>query len=190
MDSYWLLDHEKYDEAIKSLTLPTLTPNFMTKILETFTQAHRHDLVVLYVQTLQEPLDSPSKVELYLSALLRLDVTRALFFTRTAPADLRQGLFEKSLEKATKTSEGAQVVANFPYDEQEEAWARALLTQGPSGDRAPAIEALKLRLTFLGETLEAAKLAQKFGTGAGESSHLLRQSCTPVERKMLDAPQA
>ncbi|ORY79494.1 ELYS-like domain-containing protein, partial [Protomyces lactucae-debilis] len=130
MDSYWLLDREQYDEAIKSLTVPTLTPNFMTKILETFTQAQRPDLIVVYVQTLQEPLDSPAKIDLYLSALLRIDVTRALFFTRTAPAALRQGLFEKSLVEATTTHQGAGIVANFPYEAEEEQWARALLNSG------------------------------------------------------------
>lgn len=181
MDSYWYLDNGKHQDALLSLTSPGLTPNFATKIMKTFATSNNNAMLVTYVQTIQNPLDSEEKVELYLNALMSLDIKRAFFFTRTTEAALRHQLFLSVLAFAIKTQDGGFIVVDFPFDQEEEQWAFEALSQRPGF----GLETLALRLTHLGKKIEVIKLRDKFGGGPPRVTDMLKSICHEVELKLI-----
>lgn len=184
MDSYWYLDQARYEQALRALTTPGLTPNFATKIMATFSMAGQGPMLVQYVQTLQNPLDTMDKMTLYLDALVRMDVRAAIRYTRTL-GELRESLFERVLEHAKTTKEGGRVLADYPFDEQEERWAFEVLSRQPGN----GLEALILRLTMLGDAPTVLKLRSQHGGGPAELNTAMRRALHPVEQKLLEATQ-
>lgn len=181
IDSYWYLDNGKYAEALLSLTSPGLTPNFATKIMQTFLKSDNSAMVVTYVRTIQNPLDTEEKIDLYLGALMRLNIRQALLFTKTTDTAVRRKLFRRVLEFAQETQQGTLILVDFPFDQEEEKWAYEEL----SGRPGPGLEALILRLTHLGERVEVLRLRDKFGGGRTSITDALRSVCHNVELKLM-----
>ena len=183
MTSYWHLDNGKCDEALQSLTMPGLIPNFATKILQTFTAAKRYELLVTYVHTLQPSLDTDEKVKLYIKGLVHLDVGRAIMYTRTLADHLRQPLFEAVINRAKSSHEGATILSDFPFTKEEDAWLYTILSQS----QGHGLEALALRLTMIGKTTEVLKLRRIAGGGRHDVNNSLRDSSTEVQLKLAEA---
>ncbi|CCG80884.1 Putative uncharacterized protein [Taphrina deformans PYCC 5710] len=181
MDSYWYLDNQKNKEALNSLLTPGLTPNFATKIMSTFERAGDHSMLVTYVQTMQNPLDTEEKTRAYLKALMRVDVSRALFFTRTTTVAPRQSLFNEVVDHAKTTKEGVDTLARFPFDVSEGQWAFENLSRTPG----PGMEALIVRLTMMGDTSAVIKLREKHGGGKPDLNNALKESLHSAEAKLL-----
>lgn len=192
MDGYWALDNARYAEALARLTTPGLTPNFTTKIMATFAKAGEGARMVRFVQTVQPALDTEEKVDLYLDALVRVDVARTILFTRTTTTtaatttareggdDLRRRLFERVMAYAAETGERASVLARFPYDAAEETWAHEFLSRTPG----PGLEALILRLTMMGDLVTVIRLRNRHGGGREDLNGALRASLPDVELKL------
>lgn len=181
MESYWFLDNQQYSNALQSLTVPGLTPNFATKIMATLMDSGNHEMLLTYVQTLQTPLDTEEKVNYYLKALMRVDVSRALFFTRTTTTTLRKSLFQAVLKYAKTTHENAKILIGFPFDGEEETWSYDLLSTA----HGLGLEALVLRLLMLGKTKEALVLREKEGGGRHELTHAMKSHINEVELKVM-----
>lgn len=181
MDSYWYLDNGKYSEALVSLTSPGLTPNFATKIMQTFEKSGNGAMIVTYVQTIQNALDTEEKIGLYLRALMKLDLRQSFIFTRTTDNSIRQKLFLQVLEFAQQSQAAALKLADYPFDQDEEKWLYEALSQRPG----LGLEALVLRLTHLGERIEVLRLRNKFGGGQPAITNALRSVCHDVELKTI-----
>lgn len=183
MESYWLLDNNLYEPALAALTMPGLTPNFATKILQAFGSSDNHNLLVTYVHTLQTALDTDIKVELYLDALMRLDIGRAIIYSRTLPEPVRHRSFTTIIDFAKSTHDGATVIVDFPFDGDETAWLYNNLSNSPG----LGLEALVLRLTTLGQSTEVLKLRQSNGGGRSDLTRGIRISSSIVELKIANS---
>lgn len=184
MDSYWHLDRADPQQAYHSLCSPGLTPNFAGKILRTVAAQKRSDLVVLLVQTLGVALDADAKLDTYLQALARVDLSTAFFYTRRLAPERRRRAFELVLREAVASGPtGLRVVADFPFHDElgESAWVDELLpTLGPA-----AVDALAVRQAWLGRMADAYTLRDRHGVGWHSLKSQLYDSCVAVEQKQL-----
>ncbi|MGI4796544.1 MAG: hypothetical protein ACRYG8_21285 [Janthinobacterium lividum] len=149
--------------------------------MSTFGKAGDYKMLVTYVQTMQNPLDTEEKLKLYLDALMKVDVSRAIFYTRRPCPVPREDLFRGVLEHAKSTKEGAITLADFPFDATEEKWAFEILSR-TSG---PGLEALILRSTMSGDISTVIKLREKHGGGQADLNNAWKESLHPVEKKLL-----
>ncbi len=182
MDSYWFLEKSCYEEALRRLVSPGLNANFGDKILDTLFSAEQYSALIKYIQTTQMILETESKKRIYLMALLQLDISQAIFYTRSVLTPLRQTLLDLVIEHCIKIEHKAIVVANFPFEKMEEKWIMELL----KGRNGAGRDILVLRLFHTGRIAESIKLARDDSSANYTPIRNLERSLTQIETRILD----
>ncbi|RCI09241.1 hypothetical protein L249_1408 [Ophiocordyceps polyrhachis-furcata BCC 54312] len=154
MKGLWLMDRQRYQEALEFVTHPSLTPDFADDIITTlvrYAPDHDYSLVLSYFYTVRPSLKSASALELLFDAMVQADATEALLFSRTHPQHTRQQLFRRwvriNLKQGRRGEQPSQRdrLAFLPLDSVEEKWFEQYLTVGEGKNLPKAKDTLLAR---------------------------------------------
>ncbi|KAL7267625.1 hypothetical protein RUND412_009779 [Rhizina undulata] len=127
IDGVYALDNLEFEDALRHLTDPSVTPFAPHKIMSTFlTQAGSTlgpVLVSTFVQVTQPVLDTDASIRTYFTALKLTCIENAFTYQRTVPVHLQEELFTKLIDYCltNKPQMNALKLVNFPFNPEEQA---------------------------------------------------------------------
>ncbi|KAG4302534.1 hypothetical protein PCANB_001242 [Pneumocystis canis] len=190
MDSYWYLDRMKFQDAFSCLCTPNLIPNFPEKILNSFyflSGEHGPYMTVMYVSLMSLPLDTDEKLNLYMSALIKVDIPSAYSFMKSC-LNLKVVFFQKMIEHCLSTPQFMKWILELPFTKEEE---EELISYLKKTNHASSKNILFIYLINKGKRIEAIELSKTIGNDFFRNIEIadfvkgLNKSLLPIERKMI-----
>ncbi|QSL64473.1 hypothetical protein MERGE_001774 [Pneumocystis wakefieldiae] len=190
MDSYWYLDRVKFQEAFSSLCTPNLIPNFPEKILRSFyllSGEQGAHMTVTYTDVMSLPLDTDEKLDVYMSALIKVDVLSAYSFLKSCPG-LKATFFRKIIEHCLSVQHCTKWILELPFTKDEEEQLISYLKEASS---ASSKNILFVYLINKGKRIEAIELSKSIGNDFFRNIEIvdfvngLNKSLLPIERTMI-----
>ncbi|KTW31024.1 uncharacterized protein T551_01576 [Pneumocystis jirovecii RU7] len=190
MDSYWYLDRMRFQDAFSSLCTPNLIPNFPEKILNSFyflSGERGPQMTVAYISLMSLPLDTDEKLNLYMSALIKVDIPSAYSFLKCCFI-LKVTFFEKIIEHCLSTPQSTKWILELPFTKEEE---EQLISYLKKASHALSKKILFIYLINKGKRIEAIELSKSIGSDFSKSIEIadfikgLNKSLLPVEKKII-----
>ncbi|KAA1138686.1 hypothetical protein PGTUg99_034576 [Puccinia graminis f. sp. tritici] len=209
LDGLWALDHSQWQSAIRSMSDPTVTPDFLPEIIRTLaTQPPlylRSDYVMRFYQLTQPSLDLPS-IEFVLRAMCINSNLRSAWalqrsYGRPERDRLLRILFETCFglnDHRQPLAETLQVMVAFPFDELEDTTLSRFAIGAPQLLPGPhsmvVIQFYLSKLTSEARYIEAIRFERELSESAGivsspEIDRVIRgiaEMLPEVQRNMLE----
>ncbi|KAG5518135.1 hypothetical protein PMAC_003321 [Pneumocystis sp. 'macacae'] len=190
MDSYWYLDRMRFQDAFSSLCTPNLVPNFPEKILNSFyflSGERGSHMTVAYASLMSLPLDTDEKLNLYMSALIKVDIPSAYFFLKCCLTS-KVIFFEKIIEHCLSTPQSIKWILELPFTKEEE---EQLINYLKKISHTLSKKILFIYLINKGKRIEAIELSKSVGSDFSKSIEIadflkgLDKSLLPIEKKII-----
>ncbi|KAG4304570.1 hypothetical protein PORY_001963, partial [Pneumocystis oryctolagi] len=190
MDSYWYLDRMMFEDAFNSLCTPNLIPNFPEKILNAFyflSGERGPHMTVTYASLMSLPLDTDDKLDLYMSALIKVDVPSAYSFLKSC-LNSKLKFFEKIIEHCLFTPQCMKWILELPFTKEEE---KLLINYLKKTSHESSKDMLFIYLISKGKRIEAIELSKSIGSDFFRNIKIsdfakgLNKSLLPIEKKMI-----
>ncbi|KAI4130286.1 MAG: hypothetical protein LQ338_001824 [Usnochroma carphineum] len=172
MDGIWFLDHANFAKALDYLTEPVLIPTFPEELLYTLCihpEQRDEKLSLAYYYTVSPAITSPKVLNVFFPFLVRAGVTEAFFWARKQGESRHRMLFEQLISIVLGGKEGEErarrsvEMIHLPFNEKEEVWFEAYLSEGKGGDLPGAEDTLSVRKMVTGQASAIADSATGFG---------------------------
>ncbi|KAI5290038.1 hypothetical protein KEM54_002605 [Ascosphaera aggregata] len=159
VDGLWHLDRFQFQEALRSLTDPSLIPTFPDEILYTLCviPKNNNSFAIAYYLSTSPPLATEKTLNAFFAVLCRTSVTEAFYFTRKQPEPLRQKLQNSlivsvlSSKPGRMRSERAAELINLPFDRSEEETFEECLLRGPAKHYNGSKDTVLMRRVAMGD---------------------------------------
>jgi hypothetical protein len=154
---------------MKPLTNPGIVVPLPEKVLRLLYSHGTPQQAVTFAKTVQPALESEDAVKTYFRALLRLNVTAAFRYSRTAPNKMRSGLLGEVVQFccSVNPAQNALPLLNLPLDEREkEVFVEALTGLGTEVAR-DTLMVWEMHQGMAGEALNGTSRAEVKGREVG-----------------------
>lgn len=122
MQGYWLMDHNEPEQAIGFLTDPSVTPDFVEKIVADLAHTASPRLALDFYEFSGANITSEESAKLHMDLLCHTSISDAFFFTRSCDLDdnLLVQLFSFCFAEPLR-KDAVETLMTLPFSEKEEA---------------------------------------------------------------------
>ncbi|KAF2122442.1 nuclear pore complex assembly-domain-containing protein [Lophiotrema nucula] len=178
IEGLWALDHLQFETAVGNLTHPSIIPTFPDEIMEALLDQRNipmgatyaeYILPMAYYNCAKPPLAHERAKIAFVRYMADRSVTDTFYWIRGRPEhehkQLLEILVEETLEQHSVTrninqkytrEERAMELVNLPFDDEEEQWVEAFLTEGKGRNFHAAKDTVIMRKIATGRLSAAA----------------------------------